>query len=98
MTTASPPRLWPMMPTLLARPADETWYPRPHLAHSIEVTLSGGRLETAMKSEIDRVKKAFEIHETEWRERMQEQTAKLIAELNSDLRSAHPTDDESSTS
>jgi hypothetical protein len=87
-----------MMPTLLARPADETWYPRPHLAHSIEVTLSGGRLETAMKSEIDRVKKAFEIHETEWRERMQEQTAKLIAELNSDLRSAHPTDDESSTS
>lgn len=80
------------------RPADETWYPRPHLAHSIEVTLSDGRLETAMKSEIDRVKKAFEIHETEWRERMQEQTAKLIAELNSYLRSAHPTDDESSTS
>jgi hypothetical protein len=80
------------------RPADETWYPRPHLAHSIEITLSDGRLETAMKSEIDRVKKAFEIHETEWRERMQEQTAKLIAEFNSDLRSPHPTDDESSTS
>jgi hypothetical protein len=80
------------------KPAAETWYPRPHLAHSVEVALSDGRLETAMKSEIDRVKRAFEKHETEWRELMQEQTAEQIAEYNSDLRSVHPIDDESPTS
>jgi hypothetical protein len=51
-----------------------------------------------MKSEIDRVKRAFEKHETEWRELMQEQTAEQIAEYNSDLRSVHPIDDESPTS
>jgi hypothetical protein len=80
------------------KPAAGTWYPRPHLAHSVEAALSDGRLETAMKSEIDRVKKAFEMHETDWSERMQEQTAKLIAEFDSDLRFAHPADNESSTS
>jgi hypothetical protein len=79
-------------------PAAETWLPWASLGRHVELAIAEGRLEAALRSRIADVRKAFEIHETEWRERMQEQTAKLIAEFNSDLRSAHPTDDESSTS
>jgi hypothetical protein len=79
-------------------PVTETWLPRASLGRLVELAIAEGRLEAALRSRIADVRKAFEIHETEWRERMQERTAKLIAEFDSDQRFAHPTDDESSTS
>jgi hypothetical protein len=67
------------------RPATETWFPRGRLAHLVELALYDRRLAAALRSEIAVIREAFESHEREWRERMQEQTAEIVAEFNSDL-------------
>ncbi len=69
--------------------APETWYPRPLLAHLVETAIADGRLEAALQAEIARIRKAFEIHETEWTTRMREQTAEQIIKFDSDLTAAN---------
>jgi hypothetical protein len=80
------------------KPARETWYPRPYLGNLVETAIGEGRLEAALRSEVERIRTAFEKHETEWRTHMQEQTAEQVAKFNSDLTAtaipqSQPTDD-----
>jgi hypothetical protein len=53
-------------------------------AHQLLSTIDNSALKTALESEIEKIKTAFETHEAEWREYLQERTAKLAAELDAD--------------
>jgi hypothetical protein len=67
------------------RPARNAWYPRPYLGNLVEASIGDGRLDAALRAEVERVRTSFEAHEIEWTARMQEQTAVQIVEFNSDL-------------
>lgn len=53
-------------------------------ARSLRWAIQNNTLKTALISEIEKIKTAFETHETEWREYLQERTATLAAELDAD--------------
>lgn len=53
-------------------------------AHQFLSTIEKHALKAALESEIEKIKTAFETYETEWREYLQERTAKLAAELDAD--------------
>jgi hypothetical protein len=63
----------------------ETWYPWYVLAQKVEVAIYDGRLDAALRSEVARIREAFETHENEWKIRMREQTAEQIARFREDL-------------
>jgi hypothetical protein len=63
----------------------ESWYPRPYLAHLVEEAIYDGRLEAALRKEIEHVKTAFQAREAEWRARTREQTDAEVARFRSDL-------------
>jgi hypothetical protein len=56
----------------------ETWYPRPSLAHHVEVALATGALESALLAEIERLRIALEQRESEWRAGATEGTRNLV--------------------
>jgi hypothetical protein len=61
------------------------WFPRPYLAHSVESAIYDGKLEAALHRQVERIRSSFESHRARWIACMQELTAELIGQLNSDL-------------
>jgi hypothetical protein len=63
----------------------ETWHTSPSAAHLLELAICDGRVEAALRAEVEAIRTAFDKHEREWRERMRDRDGALIAKWDADI-------------
>ncbi|WP_050384028.1 hypothetical protein [Bradyrhizobium pachyrhizi] len=78
-------------PTNPSIPRTETWFPWHVFAQRVEVAIYDGRLEAALRGAVASIREAFDTYESQWKSRMQQQTADRIARLRDDLLSGNDT-------